>query len=93
MVIFRVVGNDNHAATGSEAGAAEFPEETEEGVTLEFVLLAAEYEPAIGSANRSEISHALACRRMQQNRIFDFWWNPHAAPGTVLLKVYFVSGP
>jgi hypothetical protein len=48
MVIFGVVGNNNDATTGSDAGAAEFLEETEEGAAIAFVLLAAEYEPAIG---------------------------------------------
>src|SRR5437879_11861505 len=30
---------------------------------------------------------------MQQHGVLGFRWYPHAATGTVLLKVHFVSGP
>ena len=92
-MIWGVVGNDHDAAAGSETGAAELPEETEEGVALAVVLLAAAYEPASRAANRAEIPHALAGRRRPPHRAWEFRRNPPAAARTVLWKVYFVGGP
>jgi hypothetical protein len=91
--ILGVIGNDNDTAAGSDTGASQITKKAEEGGPIEPVLFPTEYEAAIAQSDRTEISHALARGRMQQDRIFDFRRDPHSTTRPVLLKMHFVCGP
>src|SRR5450759_5633864 len=58
MMISRVVGDDNHSAPGSDAGAAETFHERKEGRAIEFVCFPAELESPVSQPHCAEVSHA-----------------------------------
>jgi len=93
MMISRVVGDYNHSAPGSNAGAAKAFHERKEGQAIELVSFPAELKFSIPQPHRAEVSHTLPRGSVQQNRIPGLGWNPHLAAGTMLLEMYFVRGP
>ena len=93
VVIPGVVADNHDAATASNTGAPQIAKKAQEGGAIELVLLAAKKETAIAQADGAKVPHLLAGGRVQQDRIFDFWRDPHSTTRTVLLKMHFVRSP
>ena len=93
VVVLGIVRDHHHAATAGEAGLIKLFHKFKEGRTVELLLLPAKPEAPIAKSYGAKIPHAVSRRMMPQHRILGFWWYPHPAPRTVLLKVHFVEGP
>ena len=77
----------------ARAGATQIAKKAQEGGAIELIRFAAKQKSPIAQSDGAKIPHALAGRRVQQDRIFDFWRHPHSTTRTVLLKMHFVRGP
>ncbi len=93
VVITGIVGDDHNPSPGSAAGGAELLEELKEAGPIEFAGFQTEHKAPIPQAHGSEIPYTLAGGGVQQDRVLDFWRDPHAAARAMLLKVHFVGRP
>jgi hypothetical protein len=92
-VITGIVGDDHDPSPGSAAGGAELLEKLQEAGPIEFAGFQTEHKAPIAQAHGPEIAHTLAGGGVQQDRVLDFWRDPHAAARAMLLKVHLVGGP
>jgi len=79
MVVFRVVGNDHDASSGSGAGRLEVLEKLPAGEGLELVRLALKEELAIAQADGAEVPDTAPGGTMKEHRVLGFRRDPHAA--------------
>ena len=93
MVIFGVIRDDHDTLAGDATTAFQVLEKFPAGLALKASRLSAGDQPAIPQTNRAKESHTFAGGMMKTNWIFDFRRYPHAAAGTVVLKVDFIHGP
>src|SRR5688572_17236019 len=93
MVIFGVIRDDLHALAGHSAAAFQVLKKFPTGLAVKASRLSAGDQSTIPQTDGPKESHTFAGGMMKTNWIFDFRWYPHAAAGTVLLKVNFVHGP
>lgn len=93
LVVFRIIGNDHDASTGSGTGGPKVLEKLPAREGVEFTRLAPKEEFAIPQADRAEIPDTPPCGIMKEHRVLGFGRHPHPATRTVLLKVHFVQGP
>lgn len=69
------------------------PQEFPEGLSVKSFGLATEHQSAVPEADRSEVSHAFSRRVMKYDWVLILWWNPHAAPRSLLLEMDFIERP
>jgi hypothetical protein len=93
MMIGSVVGNDHHAAARNPTGSAQLPEKLETRLPIKSPSFPPKHKTPVAQTDRAEISDTFAGRRVKQHRILDFWRNPRATTGTILLKMHFIAGP
>jgi len=93
VVILGIVGDDYNPAAASNTGAPQSAKKAEKCGAIELVLFPAKYKTAITQPDRAKIPHALTGGGVQQDRVFDFWRNPHSTTRTVLLEMHFIGGP
>ena len=93
VVIRGIVRDYHHSSPGATAGLAELAEKLKKAKPIEFAGLRAKHKTPIAQTHGSEIPYASASRSMQENRVLNFWRNPHSAAGAMLLKVDFVRRP
>jgi hypothetical protein len=93
MMIGSIVGNDHHVATGNTTGSAQLSQELETSLPVKPLGFPPKHKAAIAQTYCPEVAHALAGGGVKENGILDFRWYPHAASGTMLLKVHFIAGP
>src|SRR6516165_6442180 len=93
MVVLSIVRDHHHATATHEAGLVKLFHKFKKGQPVEPVPLPAKPEAPIAKSHGAKIPHAVSRGMMPQHRILGFWWYPHPASGTVLLKVHFVEGP
>ena len=77
VVVFCVVGNDDHAASAFETAAMEQTQEIPCAHRVKAVVLACKEKFAVAKTHRTKITYALARGMMLQHGIFDLRWNPH----------------
>ena len=92
-VILRVVAYGQYATAGNSARFAEHFQELPEGLSVESPRLAAKQKRAVPQADCGEVADAFPGRMMVHNRVSRFRRYPHAATGSLLLKVHFVQRP
>jgi hypothetical protein len=92
-MILRIVTDGEYATAGHSAGLAEHLEELPEGLSIESPGLAAKQKLAIPQTDCGEVADAFPGRMMVYDGISGFRWNPHAATGSLLLKVHFIQCP
>src|SRR5277367_316567 len=92
-MVLSVVANGDDAATGHRTRLPELFKELPEGFAIETSGFTSKQESAIAQTHGREVTHALPGRMMIYHRIPGFRRNPHAAAGTLLLKVHFVQRP
>jgi hypothetical protein len=93
VVVFCVVGDDDHPFAWHPAATLQVPEEFPVSLTVEATGLSAGNQPAVPQADSPKKSHAFPGGVMETNWIFHFRWYPHPAARTVLLKVNFIHRP
>jgi hypothetical protein len=93
VMVFGIVGDYNHPATGSDTDAPEALHESKESRAIELAGLTTELKSSVPQPHSTKVSNAVPCRSVQQNGVFGFWRNPHPASGAMLLEVHFVDGP
>lgn len=91
MVPAGIVKNNDHL-TALPPAANKLFEEREKCICAEIVS-SGNGQSSIGWTNSTEDPYALSCRFLQYKRIGFLWWNPHHAPGTMLLEVTFILEP
>jgi len=79
VVVFGVIGDDQHAAPRSGADALQLLEEVPAGLCVEALALATEDEAPVVQAHGTKVTHTLAPRKMPDYRISNLWRYPHAA--------------
>ena len=92
-VVFRMVGHDHDASTGSGTGGPQVLEKLPARAGVEFTRLAPKEEFAIPPADRAEIPDTPPAGIRKEHRVLGFGRPPPPATPTVLLKVPFVQGP
>lgn len=93
VVITSIVGDDHNPSPSPAAGGAELLEKLKEAGSIEFAGFPTEHKAPIPQAHGPEIAHTLAGGGVQEDRVLDFWRDPHAAARAVLLKVHLVGRP
>jgi len=93
VVVFRIVGNDDHTSSASAAGRPQVAEKIPARQGVEFLSLASKEELAVAQPDRPEVAHAAPGGVVKQDRILGLRRHPHPAPRTVLLEMHFVHGP
>jgi len=93
VVITGIVGDYHHPSPGSAAGGAELLEKLQEAGPIEFAGFQTEHKAPIPQAHGPEIAPTFAGGGVQEDRVLDFWRDPHAAARAMLLKVHLVGGP
>ena len=79
VVVFRVVGNDHHASSGSGTGRLEVLEKLPAGEGVELFRLALKEELAIAQADGAEVPDTAPGGIMKEHRVLGFRRDPHAA--------------
>src|ERR1700679_3531877 len=92
-MVLSVVADGDDAATGHRTCLPELLKELPEGFAIETPGFTPKQESTIAQTHGREVTHALPCRMMIYDRVPGFRRNPHAAAGTLLLKVHFVQRP
>jgi hypothetical protein len=95
VVVFRVVGDDYNASSGSGSGTGrpQMLEKLPAGNGVESIRLTPKEELAITQADGTEVTDTASGGMVKQYWVLGFRRNPHPAARTVLLKVHFVHGP
>ena len=93
VMIFDVVEDQDHMASGVTADSSHLLEKGEEGLPVEAFFFPAVYEFAVPDAYRAKIADSFAGGMMQKNRIGDFRRNPHPTGRAMLFKTDFVHSP
>jgi hypothetical protein len=93
MVVFGIVGYDNHAAAASRTDLPKGLEECMESHGVELVLLSLENELSVTQPDSTKIAYTLSRWVMQQYRVFLLRRYPHPAPRSVLLKMDLIGRP
>lgn len=93
MVVSDVVDDQHNPPSRVRTDLAQVFEEAKECLPIELVCFSAIDELAISDSHCSEISHALSCWMMENNRVFHIFRNPHAASGSMLFESDLVQGP
>lgn len=93
MVVSDVVDDQHNPPSRVRTDLAQVFEEAKECLPVELVCFSAIDELAISDSHCSEISHALSCWMMENNRVFHIFRNPHAASGSMLFESDLVQGP
>lgn len=93
MVVSDVVDDQYNPPSRVRADLAQVFEEAEKCLPIELVRFSAIDELAIPDSHCSEISYALSCRMVKDDRVFHFFRNPHAAPGSMLFEPDLVQSP
>jgi hypothetical protein len=93
MMIPCVIQNHINLPIGMTASHSESFEKSPKCIGIELFLFSLVNELAITKTHCSKITHAFSGWVMQQNRFFDFGWNPHSISRPMLLKMNLVQGP
>jgi hypothetical protein len=80
VVVFGIVGDDNHAAPCSDARSPQAFHELEKGRAVELVCLTAKLKLSIPQSHSGKVSYAVPRWRVQQDRVLGFRRNPHLTP-------------
>jgi len=93
VMVFRVVGDNDHAAAGRGTDPMKVAEEVPArlGIKVSEGFRAAEL--AVADSNGPEVADGLAGRRMLADGIENFRWHPHPAAAAVLLEVNLIHRP
>ena len=93
MVVSDIVDDQHNPPSRVRADLTQVFEEAKKCLPIELVRFAAINELAIPDSYCSEISYALSCRMVKDDRAFHFFRNPHAAPGSMLFEPDLVQSP
>jgi hypothetical protein len=72
VMVFGIVGDYNHPATGSDTDAPEALHESKESRAIELAGLTTELKSSVPQPHSTKVSNAVPCRSVQQNGVFRF---------------------